>query len=139
MAGWEKEDYTIAPPGTLPRSRTGPVTVVAWATGGSSCNYQGFQVTADAIVSLDLAAGWAGVGFGAGSVTVSFRQNGTIVGPTYTDSGHDMGIASIHADGIHAVAGDIFTIGVLPVDYPLFAFGVASYVWEQTHFYIYVP
>lgn len=134
MAGWEISDYSIVPPGDPP-ALTGPVSLVPWATGGSSCVYQGFQITADGTVDLDLAGAYSGVSFGAKDVWVEIRQNGTIIG-SYHDVVVDGGLATITVTGLAALAGDIFTVSCYAPDWALFAFGMVPYVWTQTHFKI---
>ena len=92
---------------------------------------------ADGTVTLDLAAGYNGVSFGDWTTTTQIRQNGVVIGSiTQTGYGSVGDIAYLTLTGVAALAGDIFTVSVLPVGWSLFAFGTATYVWNQTHFEI---
>ena len=111
---------------------------------GSSLLSPGFKLTADAIVNIDSRGRFAGVSSGSSSITISLRQNGTIIDSvTATDNRppglqYWGGMLDLVKAGIDAADGDEFELGCVFTDwggFPEYEYSPAD-GQQDTHFRI---
>lgn len=106
----------VPPAGDVVHAKVGFVEYVE-LDPASACHYQGFTLTADAVLDFDIVGGGAGVSAIGATAQIHLMKNGTAIASSavWTDTvgGYRDFSLALTPTGITAVAGDIFTITVV--------------------------